>query len=271
MIKFDEVIDSLESVVEEYRTAYEPDGDKFKLRDEFKPFASAITGLNTTLGKTSNDLKKANSESASRRAAMTAFEELCVASGISLEDGKPLTEALKVHLDTLTSQAKNGGELKVNMDNIRRDFEKKTREIEAIADGKVSKMNTSLERYLIGQQVTAALAKHKGVVDLLLPAIRPLVKVVPENDDYVVRVVDSEGNVRTDGKGGFLDVEGLVVELKKQPTYARAFESDAAGGSGARSPTREQSTRRTVDPSSMSPTQKIKSGLAKGLAQRARA
>lgn len=265
MTKFNEVVDTLDSVPEEYRAAYAASADgKFALKEEFKPFAKAITGLNTTLETTSTHLKNSNKEAADRRVILKSFEDLLSASGVSVEDGKSQTDALKAHLDELTLKAKNGGELKVSLDAIKRDFEKKNKELQDLADGKVSKMSTSLEKYLVGQQANAALAKAKGSTDLLLPVIRPQVKVVQEGEDYVVRVVDKEGNVRTDGKGGFLDIEGLVAEMKTQTNYARAFESDAGGGSGARAATKVAQTRVVTDRDKMTPNEKIAAGLKKG-------
>jgi hypothetical protein len=269
MTKFAETVDTLDSVAEEYRPAYAAGADgKFVLKPEFKPFATAITGLNTTLETTSNHLKNANKESADRRAILKQFEDMLTATGVTVEDGKSQTEALKAHLDDLVAKAKNGGELRVNMEAIRKDFEKKNKELQDLADGKITKMSASLEKYLVGQSANAALAKSKGSVDLLLPIIRQQVKVVPEGDDYVVRVVDKEGNVRTDGKGGFLDIDGLVAEMKTQQSYARAFESEAGGGSGTKAQTKQQQMRVVTDRDKMTPNEKIAAGLKKGQVER---
>ena len=265
MTKFADTVDTLDSVAAEYRPAYAQGSDgKFALKPEFKPFATAITGLNTTLEQTSSHLTKANKESADRRGVIKAFEDLLASSGVTVEEGKSHTDALKAHLDELQAKAKNGGELKINLEAIKKDFEKRNNELQVAADGKVSKMSSSLNKYLIGQEATRALAAEKGSTELLLPIIRDQVKVVQENDEYVVRVVDKDGNVRTDGKGGMLTVEGLVAEMKTQPNLARAFESVAAGGSGARANTKQTSTHIVVDKDKMTPVQKIAAGLAKG-------
>lgn len=265
MTKFTDIVDTLDSVPEEYRVAYAANAEgKFALKPEFKPFATAITGLNTTLETTSGHLKTSNKEAADRRVILKSFEDLLTASGVTVEDGKPMTDALKAHLDDLTSKAKNGGELKVNMDAIKRDFERKNKELQDLADGKISKMSASLEKYLVGQQANAALAKAKGSVDLLLPIVRGQVKVIQEGDDYVVRVVDKDGSPRSDGKGGWLDIDGLVAEMKTQAAYARAFESEAKGGSETRTQTRQQQTRVVTDRDKMTPNQKIAAGLKKG-------
>lgn len=269
MTKFAEVVDSLDGIAEEYRPAYAAGADgKFNLKPEFKPFATAITGLNTTLETTDRNFKKAQKEAADRRGVLQAFEELMTAQGITVEDGKDAKEALKAHIDELVLKAKNGGELKVNMDAIKRDFEKKTKELNDLAEGKISKMSASLNKYLVGQQANAALAKAKGSVDLLLPIVRNQVKVVQEGDDYVVRVVDGNGDVRTDGKGGFLDIEGLVAEMKLNPTYARAFESETKGGGGAPANKNAQQTRTVTDRDKMTPNEKIAAGLKKGQVER---
>jgi hypothetical protein len=270
---FETDLDTLDAVPAEYQPAYAKAADgKFKIQDSFKPFVAAIVGTNASLGKTTNDLKKSNKEAADRRAMLKHFEDLATSMGIEYNDEKPLQDALKGYMDDLATKAKNGGEVKVDLEKIKKDYEKKHGELSAASQQTIVKMQKTLERYLVGQNITAALAKQKGSIELLEPVIAKNVKVLQEGDDYVVRVVDTEGNARSDGKGGWLSIEDFVGELKRQPVYARAFESDAAGGSGSRATgTARAAAAQNVAAQpreGMTANQKIAQGLKKGNAER---
>jgi len=57
-----------------------------------------------------------------------------------------------------------------------------------------------------------------------------------ENTDgrFRVEVVDGDGNVRIgDAHGNPLTIEGLVAEMKASETYAAAFASSGASGTGS--------------------------------------
>lgn len=262
---FADAVENLDGVPEEYRIAYAQGQDgKFAVKDEMKPIWNSLKSNVTNLGNVRKDLQRANGESAQRRQVIKAFEDLLTEKGISVVEGKQLTETLGEHLDQLAASAKNGAELKINFDTIKRDFEKQKNAIKDEADVRVTKMSKTLQRHLIDKEAAAALAKSKGSVELMTPIIKNRVKVVEEGDDYVVRVIDADGaSIRFDPKtGGPMTIDGLVAELKGSPEYARAFESETKGGSGtppakpAPQAVRQQAGEKTS-------TQKIAAGLAK--------
>lgn len=272
---FEHVVDSIDAVPEDYRPAYNDTANadgKFEIKPEFKSFATAVAGNITALGKSRTDLAKANKESADRRGALKAFEDLLTASGVTVEDGKSATDALKAHIDNLTATAKNGGELKVNLERMKSDFEKQAKVIKDESDAKVGKMNKTLERHLIGDVAKSSLTAKKGSHDLLMPVVERNVKVVEDGDDYTVRVIDpADGSYRMNTKGVFMSVDELVDELKKNPSYARAFESETKSGSGAHQQTRQtqaQTARSSGD--KLSSTDKIAAGLRKGQVEHTR-
>lgn len=263
---FDETVDTLDSVPEEYRGGYAPAADgKHTLLPNVKAYAAAITGNATALTKSRADLAKANKESADRRGVIKTFEDLIAASGVSITDGKALHESLKEHLDELTAKSKNGGELKVSLDRLRADYAKQIEALKTESDGKVGSMTKTLEKHLIGDVAKSALTKAEGNSTLLMPAVRAATKVVAEGDDYVVRVVDTNGDARMSTKGGFMTIDELVEELKRNTDYAMAFKSNVNGGSGTHVQTK--ATPRVTpgsNTSELTPAQKISRGLAKG-------
>jgi hypothetical protein len=97
-------------------------------------------------------------------------------------------------------------------------------------------LRVKLERHLVdGAAATAIAAANpsKGGVELLLPHVKARVKVIDENGDFVVRVVDAAGNPRVNGKGEFLSIADLVGEMRQSEVFAPAFLAPPASGGGA--------------------------------------
>lgn len=95
------------------------------------------------------------------------------------------------------------------------------------------KLQSSLERRLIDADATAAIADAKGVPALLLPHVRAAVRVVEEDGEFRVQVVDAHGNPRVDGKGEPLSIKDLVSEMRQSDVFGRAFEPTGTSGGGA--------------------------------------
>lgn len=100
-------------------------------------------------------------------------------------------------------------------------------------DERIGSLTKSLERRLIDADATAAIAGAKGIPALLLPHVRASVKVVEDNGDFKVQVVDSQGNPRVNGKGEFLSIADLVDEMRQSDVFGRAFEPSGTAGGGA--------------------------------------
>ncbi|MCV5209767.1 hypothetical protein OFC00_33315, partial [Escherichia coli] len=65
------------------------------------------------------------------------------------------------------------------------------------------------------------------------PVIRRHIKVVEEEGRFVRRIVDDEGDVKVNGKGEPMTISELVTEMRNNDLYARAFDGEGRGGSGA--------------------------------------
>lgn len=119
----------------------------------------------------------------------------------------------------------------------------KTRETQLLAktqqeidarDGKIKALSGALERRLIDAEATTALAAAKGSPKVLLPHIKNHVRVVEEDGEFVVQVVDAKGNQRIgDAKGSPMTIAQLVEEMKADPEFARNFEGTGSSGGGA--------------------------------------
>jgi hypothetical protein len=95
-------------------------------------------------------------------------------------------------------------------------------------------LRSSLEKKLVDAEATAAIAAAKAPAKVLLPHIKAQVKVVEEDGEYVVHVVDSKGNQRIgDAKGTPMTIAQLVDEMKTDPEFAVLFPGTGSSGGGA--------------------------------------
>lgn len=99
---------------------------------------------------------------------------------------------------------------------------------------RIKTLSAALERKLVDAEATSAIANAKGSAKVLLPHIKAHVKVVEEDGEFVVHVVDSKGNQRIgDSKGTPMTIAQLVEEMKQDPDFARNFEGTGSSGGGA--------------------------------------
>ena len=263
------VVEDINAVPEQYRGLYQEvtdgeDAGKFALSDAAKGLATAYDGVSTQLKSTQADKKKASSEAAQRRVATQAIEDLAVKLGLEVEDASKIAEAIESHITDLSGKVANGEEIKINLDKIKADAEKRINEALSEKDKELDGMRGALNKHLIGDVASRALAEAKGSVDLLMPHVKSHTKVFQDGDSFVVRVVDADGEARSDGAGGWMTVGALVKEMKGDDKFARAFESEAPGGSGTPPGAGSQKQGLLKKGEELSSVQKISSGLNKG-------
>ena len=260
-------VKEIDSVPEKYRGLYsEGTNDAgetvFTVSDAAKGLVEDYTGTGTELERVRGDKTKASNESAERRKALGIFDDLMDTLGI--EDRN--AENLKLYIEELTGKDKGGEEIKVNLDKIKDQYQHKHDEAVSVKDKEIAEMSGALTKHLISDVATRALAEAKGSVDLLLPHVERHCKTVRMDDgNYAVRVVDSEGDVRTDGGGGYIDVKDLVGEMKTQDSFARAFESETNSGGGTNPGSMNRTTtQKQTGQRELSAQEKIAKGLAAG-------
>lgn len=273
-LKAHSVVDSLDTVPEAFRGAYIDGTGEHAGKKVVNPALTSLLqtyeGAYGSLNEERNKVRKLNEESAGRRTALSKFTEMAQSLGLSVEDGADLAELLKGHIDGLTDKVKGGTEAKINLEKINKDWDGKLKAAVGAADAKTAKMQTSLERYLIGQEATAQIAAHDGIPMLLMPHVTRQTKVVVDGDEFVARVVDAQGDLRVNAAGAPMTVKDLVAEMKANAEYAPAFKSPAKGGSGTGKDRQQDNTRRTPaqrtnagDGEKRTAQQKIEDGLNK--------
>lgn len=261
------VVESIDTVPEQYRGLYTEatEGDnkgKFIVADHAKGIVSSYIGVNQSLNKARGDKKTASDESAGRRLALNAFGELV--SDLGLEPGEEgdLADVLKDHITDLTDKVKGGKQIKIDLDKVKKEYQAKQDEAIGAKDAEITELRGDLHATKVSDVATAAITAAKGSVELLKPIVERACKVIKEEGRYVVRVVDSQGDFRSDGSGGWMGVKELVAELKSSENYARAFDSETPSGSGSKPGSMKQTPGRQTP--EMTSTQKIAAGLKKG-------
>ena len=266
MFKF-EAVDSLDAVPEEFRYAYgkTPNADgKFEVSADAKPFVTAYLGVNSALETERGKVRNLNSENATRRTALKPYEDLVSELGITVE-GDDGAGAIKAHVATLTDKVKGGEAFKGNLTKIKDESEKRIKAITDQHKAEMDAMQRTLSEYLIDREALAALAKNKAKNGgrVLMPHVQSKLKVIKgEDGKYVVRAVGDNGEILYNNSAQPMGVEDVVAQIRTNPDYAFAFESEGAGGTGSQP---GSSTRPVVKPvpgaDQMNSTQKIAAGL----------
>lgn len=258
-------VEDINTVPEAARPLYAEQDGKFVLNEALKPFALAYQGQTKALEKTRKDLTTANGEAAARRVTKKAVAEFAQGLGLENIDEENPLESVNSYVQKLIADGKKGKEVSVDLDKIKGESERRIKEVQDAEAAKTGKMRSTLERYLISQAATAALAKNKGNIDLLLDKVKQSAKVVEDGEDYVVRIVDDAGDVRSNGAGGYMTIDEYVAELKTKPAFAVAFASEEKGGSGhPPGSSQQRQTQRTN--TEMTANEKIAAGLKKAMA-----
>lgn len=220
-MKLKAVLTSLEDLSDELKALYEEKDGKFYLQVEPVEGWSLedVQGLKSSLAKERENVGKLEAD-------LKKFEDI---------DPKKARDALsKVEeMAGWTPEEKVREQIEAREKKL---VEKHSRELEE-RDSKVSTLTTQLEKHLVESAATAALTKHKGNVELLLPHVRSQVRVEADKEgNFTARVVGPDGTPRLSPKQGSTDqmsIDELVETMREMPTYAAAFEGTGASGSGA--------------------------------------
>lgn len=100
-------------------------------------------------------------------------------------------------------------------------------------DAQIAKRQAALEKRLVQAELQAAIVRHRGDPDLLLPHGSRFVRVKETDADFEAFVADESGNPRfADGKGTPMTFDDLVTQVL-MPKYPRAFDGTGSSGGGA--------------------------------------
>lgn len=255
MFDFMTTLETLDGVPQNYQALYtKGDDGKFAI-DPVLAKKLDVSGLTTALDKE----RKANKVATSQ---LDAWKKLNYGA---------TPEEVATKFTELQEAATKGAEGKTNWDKMKADLDAGHAKVLVTKDGEISAMRTTVEKHLVDNVAITALTEAKGSAALLLPHVRSQVKVFEEKGEYIVRVVDKDGDPRGDGRGGFMTIKDLILEMKSSQEFGRAFEATGTSGSGKQPGSSKTGKEGGAgrDASELNPTQKIALGLQKGQLGRA--
>jgi hypothetical protein len=224
-------LDSLDGLSDAEKALYKPvaEGDhagKFIL--DVEPVAGLslenVDGLKNALTTTKSELSEA-------KEALKSFDGLKLKPSVIKDKLTKLERLEKIDPET---EAGRLAEEKINarLEEVNRGH---SREVEK-RDRRERTLMSQVEKLLIDNQAAAAIAKHKGTPELLIPVLRPRLKVEEEDGQFSVKVLDEKGGQEfaiRDSKAVPATIEDLVAKFKADPIYGRAFEGSGQSGTGS--------------------------------------
>ncbi|WP_163998671.1 hypothetical protein [Pyxidicoccus caerfyrddinensis] len=239
-------VDALDIVPEKFRGLYakgEGEGAKYTLD------ADMVKRLDNSSLTTA--LKKERDSSKELKALVSAYQKLAKTP----EEAEKLVGDLR----TQVAEAQKGKDGAATWEKQRTELESGHAKALGEKEAALESMRTALHKRLVHSEALAAITDAKGSASLLLPYVERYVKVVEEDGDFLVRIVDAKGEPREHKTGGYVTTREFVAELKKNPDFARAFEGTGSSGSGMRPGGK---TGGTPGSDTLSPLQRIARGLA---------
>lgn len=182
----------------------------------------------------STTLDKVRKENKQMEKMVAGFKQLGL--GDTPEEAMAAIKARMEELDDGTDEGdKKVSKLKQLRESLKAEFEETLKKTVGEKDEQLTKMQRSLQKNMIEREAIAALSKHKGSTELLLPHVISKLALVEDDGELVVRVVDKDGDPISDGKGGYKSVEQFVSEMRTDEKFSRAFDASGRTGTGMKS------------------------------------
>jgi hypothetical protein len=225
--KFPASLDSLEGVPDLFQPLYaQQDDGTYALCDDLKDVISSGGKLSETVDR---ERKRASNFERELKAWRKLGETPDVVQAKLDEAGSANSEKI-AELQRIIDE---GGNAASKFEKLKADMEAAHKKALAEKEAEIGRIEGSLRKHLIESAAVSAISEAKGRVKPLLPTVVSRLKLFQENGEYVVRVADEDGDPRGDGKGGYLDIKGLVAELREDADYAPLFDASGVSGSGA--------------------------------------
>lgn len=256
-----QTVEDINKVPQDFRGLYKQGDDgKYALNSDdegVKSAVSAITRLNSALA---NERKNRPA-----KVDLSGLKDF----GETPED---IVKNVQTKITELEEAAAGSKEAKLNLDKVKEDLAKGFSKEKEQLTKRNEALTGQLHGLLVETAATSAIAELKGVPELLLPFVKNHVKVIEEEGQFKVFVVDGANERRYSGTTGEpMSIKELVAEMKASDKYARLFESDTASGGGTKPGSHakgNQNIQKKSGDRELSSIEKIAQGLNKGQAGR---
>lgn len=249
---FEASFDSIEVVPEQFRVLYKEVDGKFLLDTEDPKVGSVVEGL-VALNKSLGASRKEASDHKANAVDLSALSDF----GTTPEE---IAAGVKVKVEELQGQIANAGDASKNLEALKADMSKATAKEIRGKDKQIEALTGQMHKHLVKDAATKAIVEAKGTLELLMDHVTKRAKVVSENGEFNVVVVDDKGERRYNGLGDLLSIPELVSELKANPTFQVLFEAEKKQGGGT--PPGGNNTPVKVGGTEATPKQNISDGLA---------
>lgn len=250
----------LDTVPEQFRVYYKDKGDGtgFKVDTEnpvVKSTVEIVTGLHSSLTASRAEAQGLKGKSVD----LSLLGEFGSDVGSIAEGVKNKMNGLQTQLADL----QKGG--KVNVEKIKEEI---AAQFATEIDGHKKRgeaLTNQLYGLLVENAANEAIASEKGKPKLLMPFIKNQVRVLDEEGQFNVYVVNDKNERQYSGVTGQpLTMKELVLKMKADPTYQPLFDSEAPSGGGANTNQTNFKPGSMNQKPEMNAVDKISAGLQKG-------
>lgn len=256
---FPDTLADINACPEQFRPLYaQPQGStEYKLQKDnplVKSSVEAITGLNKTLKTVRGELDALKKS----KVDLSPLKDYG-------EDPTKILETFNTKIKDLQDQLAAKGNNKLDLDNLRKDLTTAFGKEKEALEARIKGLQNQLSNLLIESAAKSALAAANVVdIDLAMPFVKERVKMVEEDGQIKVQVLDDQGGKRYGATGQDMTVAEYVNEMKGNKKFAVLFKSEApkGGGTNPNGPGNRQS-KSTNQGDELTSRDKIALGLAK--------
>lgn len=257
-------LETLDSVPGNLKTFYEkknPDDDKSPYVLKSDPVVAAAIGLATGLHEALTKERNVTKELKAQKPDLSALSEYGT-------DPTAIAEAVTKKVNDLQAQIKDGGNVKQQIEDMKREMTAAHIETLSQRDDTIQNLTDQLDDYMINTEIAQAATKFPGLnPELIAPFAKRHMKVDvdAETGKRTVMVLDAAGSTRysMESPGDKASVGELLTDMSKQDDYMQLFPSDARRGANTNpgpGPSIRSGNRDAAKPSA--PADKISRGLA---------
>ncbi len=251
-----QTVANLDKVPKDFHGLYVADGDAFKLdtaNDAVKSAVSAITGLNKALVAARGEVRTLKGQ----KVDLSALSEYGT-------DPESILAGFSATLTEAQASAKGEGneDLERQVGKIKEELAQGHAQEKEGMTARIKALTGQLHGLLVTGEAKSALGEANALdSDLALPFLERQVKVIEEDGEFKVNVLDDAKDVRYSGTTGApMTIKELVTEMKSQEKYGPLFKSESPSGGSTPATHRPRPQGATAD---MTPTEKIAVGLDK--------
>lgn len=177
-------------------------------------------------------LKEANKQAHKLRERYKAYEEL--GDPEELQELRTKIQQMEEGADKQTQEDDDRVSRK-EMDKLRQRLQKEYEQQIRERDEKLQSMQSKVEQTVLISQAKSIIQKYDGKPELgLLDKVKGSAKVIEENGEFNIRMIDEDGDPVFNDKGEYANLEDFVKGLREDPVFGQAFNAPRKTGTGVR-------------------------------------